>query len=289
MYQPYAYAQGIFGQPQNYAVPPINPVVGLTPPQPYLPLQQLAPQGLLGEFISRAAPVVGGIVGGPQGQLINALGGLGQVLPFQAAPQLPQQLAPHIPQQLAPQIPPQFAHQFAPQNYLSELINRTAPVLANYINNPQAQLINAAAQLGQLLPYQAAPQLPPQGLLGELISRAAPALGNYIGVPQQGQLLNNLARLNHLLPYQAAPQFTPHLVPQTYIGQPVNQLAPVAPEQYGSVPPQAFAPLSQPVPFQAFPQPPQQPFQNLSGIGQPLPYQAMPQPNSAFQQQAYLH
>ncbi|AWF81517.1 hypothetical protein BTJ40_12165 [Microbulbifer sp. A4B17] len=284
MYQPYAYAQGIPGQPQNYTVPPINPVIGLTPHQPYLPLQQLAPQGLLGEFVSRAAPVIGGIVGGPQGQLINALGGLGQLLPFQAVPQVPQQFAPHVPQQFVPQIPPQYAHQFAPQGYLSELINRAAPVLANYINNPQAQLINAATQLGQYLPYQAAPQLAPQGLLGEFVSRAAPVIGNYIGGPQ-GQFLNNVARLGHLLPFQAAP----HLVPQGYIGQPVNQLAPFIPEQYGTVPPQAFTPLNQPVPFQAVPQPPQQPFQSLAGIGQPLAYQAMPQPNSALQQQAYLH
>ncbi|WP_444944207.1 hypothetical protein ACJJIK_03390 [Microbulbifer sp. ZKSA006] len=289
MYLPYTYAQGIFGQPQNYAAPTVNPVFGLAPPQPHLPLQQLAPQGVVGDFVSRAAPLVGGIVGGPQGELINALGGLGQLLPFQATQQLPQQFVPHMPQQLAPQMPPQLAHQFTPQGYLTELINRAAPMLANYLNTPQTQWINAATQLGQLLPLQAAPQLAPQGLLGELVSRAAPVIGNYIGGPQ-GQLLNNAARMaTHLLPFQAAPQFAPHLVPQGYFGQPANPVAPVVPEQLGMAPPQGFAPLNPVMPLQAMPQTTQLPFQNMSAIGQPLPYQAMPQPNSALQQQAYLH
>ncbi|WP_444909657.1 hypothetical protein [Microbulbifer sp. TRSA005] len=273
MYQPYAYAQGTFGQPLNYAIPPINTVAGFTNIFPHHAVPQLSPQGFLGDLVSRAAPLISGIVGGPQGQLINSLGGLGQLLPFQALPQ----------------IQPQLTQPFIPQGYIGELINRAAQQFGGYLGAPQNQFVNAVNNLSQLLPFQAAPQYTPQGFLGELINRAAPVIGNYIGGPQ-GQLLNNVARLGQLLPFQAMPQFVPQITTQPYLNQftPVTQIQ----EQLGTLPAQMMNPMTSighTLPFQVIPQTPYQGLQNLSGIGQAYPFQAMQQPNSPLQQQSYLH
>ncbi|WP_226646344.1 hypothetical protein [Microbulbifer variabilis] len=277
MYQPYAYAQGNFGQPLNYSLPPISTVAGFSNQSPYQVAPQMNPQGFLGDIVSRAAPIIGGIVGGPQGHLINSLGGLGQLLPFQALPQ----------------IHPQFSQQMAPQNYLGEIINRAMQQFGGYMGGPQGQFNNIENNLSQLLPYQAVPQFSPQGLLGELISRAAPAIGNYIG-GQQGQFLNNVARLGQLLPFQALPQFAQQLAIQPYLNSLQGQFSPLhqTQEQFGGFPNQMMNPtggFGQPTPYQMIPQQHYQGFQNFGGMGQPYPFQAMQQPNSAFHQQSYLH
>jgi hypothetical protein len=127
----------------------------------YLPLQagpqipqQFAPQGWGGDLINNVARSVGGQLGGPWGQALQAAAPLAQLLPFQAGIQQAgiqqaglQQAG--MQQQLSPD--------FDPQGFWSSLKKVVSHIPA---------VLNTAQQVASYLPLQAGPQFAPQQFYG---------------------------------------------------------------------------------------------------------------------------
>ena len=166
----------MYGQPWTMYAPQMYPNVGGA---------QVAPQGffgnLLGHLAGPAGQGMGGLFGQPQigGQLGQALGSLGHLLPFQAVPpQVPWGGQPQFGGQFGPQLAwgGQFGYpggQLTPQGFFGNLLGQFAgpagQAIGGWFGQPQVggQLGQALGSLGHLLPFQAVPMPIQQGFPGD--------------------------------------------------------------------------------------------------------------------------
>ena len=136
---------------------------------------QLAPQGFLGNLVGQltgpAGQAIGGLFGQPQGsgQIGQALGGLGHLLPFQAAPW-------PVPTMWGGQQPGYGGWQFVPQGFLGHLLGQfggpAGQAIGGLFGQPQGsgQIGQALGGLGHLLPFQTAPwPIQQQALPGSMV------------------------------------------------------------------------------------------------------------------------
>lgn len=142
------------------------------------PMQQLAPQGLVGNLIGQFGQPAGSAIGGLFGQsgLGGQIGGiasqLGRLLPFQQDPiaqayallaqqqeQIQQQMQ-QLQQLQQLQQPQQGQQQIAPQGFFGNLLGQVGQPLGGAIggifgnSGLGSQIGGAAGQLGRLLPFQ---------------------------------------------------------------------------------------------------------------------------------------
>ena len=200
----------MYGQPWTMYTPQMYPNVGGA---------QVAPQGFFGNLLGHlAGPVgqgIGGLLGQPQvgGQIGQALGSLGHLLPFQAVlSQVPWGGQPQFGGQFGPQLAwgGQFGYpggQLAPQGFFGNVLGQFAgpagQAIGGWFGQPQVggQIGQALGSLGHLLPFQAVPMPIHQGL---------PGVPPYLGSP---------------LPYQGVPMPTPQGFPggivPPYLGSPL--------------------------------------------------------------------
>ena len=197
-------------------------------------MQQLSPQGWIGNLIGQVGQPLGGAIGGLFGQsgLGNQIGGiasqLGRMLPFSADPM----------QQAYGQ-----QQQFGPQGFLGNLIGQLGQPFANSIAStigyPQlgAPLGGIASQLGRMLPFSADPMqqmqqgYSPQGWIGNLIGQVGQPLGGAIGgifgQPNLGSQIGGIAgQLGRMLPFSADPmqQMQQGYSPQGWLGNLIGQV-----------------------------------------------------------------
>ena len=131
---------------------------------------------LLGQLAGPAGQALGGLFGQPQigSQIGQAIGGLGHLLPFQAAPGLSP--VPWIGQPMYGGGQPMYGGgQLVPQGFFGNLLGQLAgpagQALGGFFGQPQigSQIGQAIGGLGHLLPFQAMP-IPMQiGLPGGIV------------------------------------------------------------------------------------------------------------------------
>ena len=164
---------------------------------------QLAPQGffgnLLGQLAGPAGQAFGGLFGQPQigGQIGQAIGSLGHLLPFQAVPGISP--TPWASQPMYGGQPwygggqqGYGGGQLAPQGFFGNLLGQLAgpagQALGGFFGQPQigSQIGQALGGLGHLLPFQAVPIPVPVGLPGGIVPP-------YLGSPLQFQPVPGVA------------------------------------------------------------------------------------------------
>ena len=175
---------------------------------------QLAPAGWFGNLVSGLAPVAGRIAGGTAGNVINTVGGLARLLPFEADPM--QQAYANQQQQLAP------------AGWFGNLVGGLAPVAGRIVGGNAGNVINTVGGLARLLPFEVDPmqqayanqqqQLAPAGWFGNLVGGLAPGVGRLVG-GNAGNVINTVGGLARLLPFEVDP------MQQAYASQ-QQQLAP---------------------------------------------------------------
>jgi hypothetical protein len=183
-----------------------------------------APQGAFGNFVRDVAPVVGQHVGGNWGRVISTVGSLGDLLPFQAGPQM-------APGQVA----------YAPQGMWGNLIAGAGNLAGNIVGGKTGRTISAVSGLGRYLPFEAGPgqiayapeeaftqtlggdpnagaepmiavadasgqvAYVPQGIWGSLIAGAGQLAGGIVG-GKTGRVIRDVSSIGNLLPFAAGPQ-----------------------------------------------------------------------------------
>ena len=152
-----------------------------------------APQGMWGNLISGAGNIVGGLVGGNAGRVIQDASGLARFLPFEAGPQM-------APGQMA----------YAPQGAFGNFVRDVAPVVGQHVGGNWGRVISTVGSLGDLLPFQAGPQMAyaPQGAFGNFVRDVAPVVGQHVG-GNWGRVISTVGSLGDLLPFEAGPQMVP--------------------------------------------------------------------------------
>ena len=153
-----------------------------------------APQGMWGNLISGAGNIVGGLVGGNAGRVIQDASGLARFLPFEAGPQM-------APGQMA----------YAPQGAFGNFVRDVAPVVGQHVGGNWGRVISTVGSLGDLLPFEAGPQMvpgqmayAPQGMWGNLIAGAGNLAGNIVG-GKTGRTISAVSGLGRYLPFEAGP------------------------------------------------------------------------------------
>src|SRR5437016_3698298 len=192
----------MYGQPWSMYAPQTLVPQTLVPqtlvPQTYPSVGgvQLAPQGffgnLLGQLAGPAGQAFGGLFGQPQigGQIGQALGSLGHLLPFQAVPGLSP--TPWASQPMYGGQPWYGGGQLAPQGFFGNLLGQFAgpagQALGGLFGQPQigSQIGQVLGGLGHLLPFQAVPIPVPVGLPGGIVPP-------YLGSPLQFQPVPGVA------------------------------------------------------------------------------------------------
>lgn len=206
-------------------------------PVPSQPNQQMAPQGVLSDFVGGLAPMVGEWIGGDTGATAGGvIGDLISLLPFSAGPGQPVQYV-QVP---TPATAPQPTQQMAPQGIFGDLAGQFGGQVGQWAGGMFGQP-NLGRQVGdfagglaqQYLPFSAAPQqqaypqqygqMAPQGIFGDIVGSIAGPVGGFIGGAfgnrRAGQQAGGIAGglIKQFLPFSAGP------------GQPV-QYAEVTPQ-----------------------------------------------------------
>ncbi len=185
----------MYGQPWSMYAPQTYPSLGGA---------QLAPQGffgnLLGQLAGPAGQAFGGLFGQPQigGQIGQAIGSLGHLLPFQVVPGLSP--TPWASQPMYGGGQPWYGGgqqgygggQLAPQGFFGNLLGQLAgpagQAFGGLFGQPQigSQIGQALGGLGHLLPFQAVPIPLQVGFPGGIVPP-------YLGSPLQFQPVPGVA------------------------------------------------------------------------------------------------
>jgi hypothetical protein len=130
--------------------------------------QQLAPAGFFGNLLGGLAPIAGRAVGGNAGNIINTVGGLARLLPFDADPM--QQAYGN--------------QQLAPAGFFGNLLGGLAPIAGRAVGGNAGSIINTVGGLARLLPFDADPTAQAYGYAGYGNQGMNPGYANATLAPQ---------------------------------------------------------------------------------------------------------